>query len=181
MASPNAPYTVKSNSMNWIKSGVLAVVVLSITGCGFYSLKGISIPPEIETVSVAFIENNAPVVAPTLSPTLTDKLRNLFISQTKLNLLEEGGDFDITGQVINYSVAPVGASDNSTASKNRLTITVRMKMVSEKAPNLEFDQRFTQFEDFDANTSLADVEASLIESITDNLAQEVFNKAALNW
>jgi hypothetical protein len=46
---------------------------------------------------------------------------------------------------------------------------------------LEFDQRFTQFEDFDANTSLADVEASLIESITDNLAQEVFNKAALNW
>jgi hypothetical protein len=168
--------------MNWIKQlSILFVFTCSFTSCGIYSLSGVSIPPEIKTVSVAFIENKAPIIAPTLSPNLTDKLRDRFLTQTNLTMIEENGDFALSGYVTDYSVSPVGAADNSTASKNRLKITVKMTMVSEKAKKLEFDQQFSQFEDFDANQSLADVESTLIESITDNLAQEIFNKAALNW
>lgn len=168
--------------MNWIKP--LAISLLLMTqwsSCGIYSLNGVTFPDSIKTVSVAFIENKAPIVAPNLSPTLTDKLRNKFLTQTNLNLIAEGGDFALEGNVIDYSVNPVGAADNSSASKNRLQISVQVKMVSDKAKHLAFDQRFTQFEDFDATKSLADVEADLIESISDNLAQEIFNKAALNW
>jgi hypothetical protein len=168
--------------MNWIKRLFISVIVLTQwTSCGIYSLNGVTFPDTIKTVSIAFIENKAPIVAPNLSPTLTDKLRNKFLTQTSLNLITENGDFAIEGNVVDYSVNPVGAADNSTASKNRLQITVKIKMISEKATHLAFDQRFTQFEDFDASKSLADVEADLIESISDNLAQEIFNKAALNW
>lgn len=154
---------------------------LTWSSCGIYSLSGVNFPDGVETVSVAFIENNAPIVAPTLSPTLTDKIRNKFLTQTNLRLIEESGDIALEGNVTDYTVSPVGAANNSTASKNRLQITVQVRMKSEKAPKLAFDQRFTQFEDFDASTSLAEVEANLIESISDNLAQEIFNKAALNW
>ncbi|MBO6517856.1 MAG: hypothetical protein JJ975_15025 [Bacteroidia bacterium] len=168
--------------MNSIRNIILLVLLTTqISSCGIYKFNGVTIPPEIETVSVAFIENKATIVAPTLSPTLTDNLRNKFLTQTNLRLIEENGDFSIEGSVTDYTVSPVGAADNSTASKNRLQVTIQMTLVSEKAKNLEFSQRFTQFEDFDASTSLADVEADLIETISDNLAQEVFNKAALNW
>ena len=168
--------------MNWIKYIFISVIALTQwTSCGIYSLNGVTFPDTIKTVSIGFIENKAPIVAPNLSPTLTDKLRNKFLTQTNLNLIADNGDFAIQGNVVDYSVNPVGAADNSSASKNRLQISVQMKMVSEKAKHLEFDQRFTQFEDFDASKSLADVAADLIESISDNLAQEIFNKAALNW
>lgn len=168
--------------MNWIKYILITLVALTQwTSCGIYSLNGVTFPDTIKTVSVAFIENKAPIVAPNLSPTLTDKIRNKFLTQTNLTLIAESGDFALEGNVVDYSVNPVGASDNSTASKNRLQISVQVKMASDKAKNLAFDQRFTQFEDFDASKSLADVEADLIESISDNLAQEIFNKAALNW
>ncbi len=168
--------------MNWIKTCiVLLFMATQWSSCGIYRFNGVTIPPEIKTVSVAFIENKATLVAPNLSPTLTDKLRNKFLTQTNLRLIEENGDFALDGSVTDYIVSPVGAADNSTASKNRLQISVQIKMVSEKAKKLEFNQRFTQFEDFDASKSLADVEADLIESISDNIAQEVFNKAALNW
>lgn len=168
--------------MNWIKATFITLIaVTQWTSCGIYSLNGVTFPDSIKSVSVAFIENRAPIVAPNLSPTLTDKIRNKFLTQTSLNLISENGDFAIEGNVVDYSVNPVGASDNSSASKNRLQITVQMKMVCEKDADLAFDQRFTQFEDFDASKSLADVEADLIESISDNLAQEIFNKAALNW
>ncbi|MFT5723849.1 MAG: hypothetical protein ACI9JN_000966 [Bacteroidia bacterium] len=168
--------------MNWIKYIFVSLIALTQwTSCGIYSLNGVTFPDTIKTVSIDFIENNAPIVAPNLSPTLTEKLRNKFLTQTSLNLVPENGDFAIAGSIVDYAVNPVGAADNSTASKNRLQISVKITMVSEKAPKLAFDQRFTQFEDFDASKSLADVEADMIESISDNLAQEIFNKAALNW
>lgn len=168
--------------MNWIKGGCLLIfATLTWSSCGIYKLNGVTIPPEIETVSVAFIENKASLVAPLLSPTLTEKLRNKFLTQTNLQLIDQGGDFTIEGNVVDYTISPVGAANNSTASKNRLQISIQMTMVSPKAKDLEFNQRFTQFEDFDASKSIADVESDLIETIADNLAQEVFNKAALNW
>ena len=167
--------------MAWIKSVLIVSLVLVAQSCGIYSFNGVTIPDEVKTVSVAFIENEAMIVAPALSPTLTEKWRTKFLTQTNLSLIEENGDFDISGSIVSYTQSPVGAADQSTASKNRLQIVVRIKMVSPKAQNLEFEKRFTQFEDFDASKSLADVEADLIETISENLAQEIFNKIALNW
>lgn len=168
--------------MNWIKKTVILLfVALSFSGCGLYSFSGVSLPPEVESISIAFIENKAPIVAPNLSPTLTDKIRNKFLTQTNLNLIGDNGDIAMEGTVIDYNISPVGAADNSTASKNRLQITVQITVASPKATQLEFNQTFRQFEDFDASKNISDVEAELIETISDNLAQEIFNKTALNW
>lgn len=156
-------------------------LTIAASGCGIYTLNGVTIPETIKTVSIAYIENKSALVAPQLSPTLSDKLRAKFLQQTNLRMVENNGDFAISGEVVEYSVAPVGAQDNSSASVNRLTVVLRARLVCEKEPNLAFETNFTQFEDFDASKNLADVEASLIQNISDNLVQEIFNKATLNW
>jgi Lipopolysaccharide-assembly len=165
------------------KSLLYIVVLLSFisASCGIYKLNGVTIPETIKSVSVAYIDNKANLVAPELSPALSDKLRTKFLTQTTLRLLESDGDFSISGEVIDYSVAPVGAQDNATASVNRLQIVVRARLVCPKEPQLEFEQTFTQFEDFDASKNLADVESDIIGNLSDNLVQEIFNKATLNW
>ena len=167
--------------MSWSKWIVAGLIILTLTQCGLYSFNGVSIPADVQTVSVGYIENHASLVAPELSPTLTDKLRQKFLTQTNLQLIDASGDFDITAEVTGYSVNIVGAQDNSSAAVNRLQISVKAKMKCPKSPKLEFDQTFTQFEDFDANKSLTDVESDLIQSISVNIVQEIFNKATLNW
>ncbi len=159
--------------------GLLATVLSS--SCGIYKLNGVTIPESIKTVSVAYIENKASLVAPDLSPALSDKLRTKFLTQTNLRLIDDEGDFTISGEVIEYSVGPVGSQDNATASVNRLQIVVRARLECSKEPKLEFDRTFTQFEDFDADKNLADVESDIIQNLSDNLVQEIFNKATLNW
>jgi len=160
----------------------IVLILPSLLGnCGFYKFNVVSIDPSVESVSVAYFENTAAIVNPTLSTTISDKLRNKFISESSLNLVEGDGDFKFNGSVTRYEVAPVAAQDNATATLNRLTISVQVELECEKAPKHSFSTNFTQFEDFDANKNLSDVENDLIESISENLVNEIFNKATLDW
>ena len=81
-----------------LKYAIVVAAGLLLAGCGYkvnYSLSGASIPPDAKTFSVAYFPNNAPMVAPILSSTLTDALRDKFTRQTRLTQVDEGGDFDI--------------------------------------------------------------------------------------
>ncbi len=64
------------------------MVLLSMTGiygtCR-YSLKDVSIPPEVKTVKVNLFENRARYNNPRLAPGLSDKLRQKIVNQTRLS------------------------------------------------------------------------------------------------
>jgi hypothetical protein len=48
-------------------------------------------------------------------------------------------------------------------------------------PDLDFDQSFSRYEEYDASQSLTDVEGPLIEIIVENLVEDIFNKAFISW
>ena len=77
---------------------IVAAAVLATSGCTVkYSLSGASIPPDAKTFSVAYFPNNAPLVAPILSATLTDELTQRFATRTRLEQVSEAGDFAFEG------------------------------------------------------------------------------------
>ena len=77
---------------------LLALVAATLGGCTVkYSFSGASIPLDAKTVSVPYFPNNAPMVAPSLSSTLTDALQDKFARQTKLQLVSTGGDLAFEG------------------------------------------------------------------------------------
>src|SRR5207249_10313815 len=65
---------------------VLCTVFLPLffTSCGIYTFKDVSIPPEVKTVKINFIENRASYKNPQLSPRLTDQLQQKIANQTRL-------------------------------------------------------------------------------------------------
>ncbi|MFR6557693.1 MAG: LPS assembly lipoprotein LptE [Alistipes putredinis] len=74
-----------------LKYAIVVAAGLLLAGCGYkvnYSLSGASIPPDAKTFSVAYFPNNAPMVAPILSSTLTDALRDKFTRQTRLTQVD---------------------------------------------------------------------------------------------
>lgn len=154
-------------------------------GCGMtvkYSLSGASIPPDAKTFSVAYFPNNAPMVAPILSSTLTDALREKFANQTRLIQVDEGGDFAFEGEITNYtsSTASVSAS-SETAMLNRLTITVSVRFTNAIVEADSFNKTFSAFADYPSTQLLTEVEGELIPQIVDQLVTDIFQASAANW
>lgn len=165
---------------NRIQVGCIALL-LCLSGCGFYSFSGTSIPADITTISIGYFENQADIVAPLLSQSFTEMLKDKFISETNLDVVGENGDYQITGYIARYTITPAAIQDNATTTQSRLTITVQAKLECEKYPKQNYDEQFTKFTDFDANANFASIENDLIEEINIMIVQEIFNKTAINW
>lgn len=146
-----------------------------------YSFTGASIPPEIKTFSIHYLKNTAALVKPSLSQQLTDALRERFTSQTNLNQVNNGGDFDISGEITNYSTAPIAIQGDQTAAMNRLTVTINIRFVNKKNESQNYESSFSRYADYPSSQSLAAVESSILDEIIVYLVDDVFNKTAVNW
>ncbi len=157
-------------------------IAAALNGCIIkYSFTGASIPQAAKTFSVQYFPNNAAMVAPTLSNTLTEALRDRFSRQTRLTQVPEEGDFAIEGEITGYMTAPSAVSANEYALQNRLTITVQVRFNNVVEPEWSFNKSFTAFADYDANLLLQNIEGGLIEEIVTTLVDNIFNACASNW
>src|SRR5262245_48174738 len=116
---------------------VITVLIFSGINCKIYKFNQVSIPSNIKTVYVRFIENRARYINPQLSPQLTDKLRQKIVSQTKLTQVNgENADYDISGTITTYDVSTSGISSQQVAT-NRLTVGVNLTLRDRKNENLQ--------------------------------------------
>ena len=165
--------------MKQIFSMVLASIFM--TSCGIYSFTGASIPTEAKTVSVAYFTTTATNSPSSLNQTITEGLKDLFLSQTNLDLTELEGDLSFSGQITKYQLSPMAIQANETAGQNRLTIDIKVKYTNSFDDKQNFESTFSRYRDFSSSQNLADVEIVLIEEITKELLEDVFNKAFVNW
>ncbi len=166
----------------------LAVIVagsLLLGGCifmkGGYSLSGASIPEAAKTFSVAYFPNNAPMVSPTLSATLTEALKDKFSRQTKLQQVDENGDFAFEGEIVGYTSATASVSSDNYAVLNRLTIRVKVKFTNVIDPDNSFNREFSAFADYESTKLLTEVQSELDEQIVEEIVTDIFQAAASNW
>jgi outer membrane lipopolysaccharide assembly protein LptE/RlpB len=162
---------------------LLATVFITVnTGCGGvrYTFNDISIPPEVKTVKVNFIENRATYINPQLSPRLTDKLRQKIVSQTKLSQTNnDNADWQISGNITSYSFSTSGISEQRVAS-NRLTVSVHIiiqKKDIDKPEEYDVSRNF----DFAASQSIQQAEAALIDEMVRGLTDDIFNRIFSGW
>lgn len=175
-------------SINIFRYLLLPLVVagcLVLTGCifmkGGYSLSGASVPEAAKTFSVAYFPNNAPMVSPTLSTTLVEELKDKFSRQTKLQLVEENGDFAFEGEITGYSSTTASVSSNDYALLNRLTIKVKVRFTNVVEPNNSFNREFSAFTDYDSSQLLTDIQSDLDAEIVKQIVNDIFMAAASNW
>lgn len=154
-----------------------------ISGCRFvnYSFVGGSLDPKIKSISIQYFPNNAPIVQPSLSQSFTESLRDKFSSQTKLTSVSRGGDLNIEGYITGYSTQPIAIQGDETAAMNRLTIIVSVKFTNKLDEKQDFEQSFSRYADYMSTLILSSVEETLIKQINDQLVEDIFNKAVVNW
>ena len=160
---------------------LLVLFVMSLlAGCN-YKFNQTTIPPEIKTVRVQYIENKARYTNATLSPQLTDKLRQKIVSQTKLTQVNnDNADYDISGYISQYDVSTSGIS-NQQVSTNRLTVAVSLTLLDRKTGKEPRNISASRSFDFSASLTLDQAQRQLNEEIIRNLTDEIFNQLFSNW
>ena len=157
------------------------------TGCKVYSFADVSIPDSIKTVRVNFIENRARYINPQLSPTLTDRLKQKIVNQTRLTQVNnDNANYDINATVTTYDVSTSGISSSGTAgnqrqaSMNRLTVGVHIT-VNNTLNNQVQEYDVSRSFEFAATLSLQAAESQLLDEMVRNLTDDIFNRIFSNW
>jgi len=154
--------------------------ILLLSSCGIYTFKDVSIPPEVKTIKISYIENKARIVNPQLSPRLTDALQQKISNQTKLTrTTSDDAHYQISGYVNNYSVSYVGVSGRQ-ASQNQLTVGVHIifrNTLQNKIDEFDVSRDFP----FAAGQTLDQAVNNLFPDILKNLTDEIFNHIFSNW
>jgi len=164
-----------------IKYILITISIVIVTSCKIgYSFTGASISPDIKTISIDYFPNHALLVNPSLSQTFTEALKDKFVSQTSLELVNDEGDLQFSGAITRYTTTPA-AITGDLATQTRLTITIQVKYTNTKDSNQDFDRAFSQYADYPSSESLDAVEDQLISDIVGKITDDIFNKSVSNW
>ncbi|MCZ2459006.1 MAG: LPS assembly lipoprotein LptE [Chitinophagales bacterium] len=163
-----------------VKPVQLITLIFLIGGCHIYKFRDVSIPIDVKTVKVNYIENKAQYVNPQLSPNLSDKLRQKIVSQTRLTQTNaDNADWEISGYINNYSFSTSAISGQREAN-NRLTVGVHITLNDRKLDKVSEYDVSRNFE-FPASQSLEQAEASLGDEIIRSLTDDIFNRIFSQW
>lgn len=171
---------VYSNRLRHVPFALLAFVAM-VSSCGIYKFKDVSIPAEVKTVRVNYIENRARFINPQLSPQLSDKLRQKINNQTRLTQIQgDNADYEISGVITGYDVTTAGVSQQQ-AAINRLIVTVHIVFKNRLDETKNFEDNVSRNFDFSATLSLDQAQAQLTSTIIQNVVDEIFNRIFSSW
>ncbi|MES2848384.1 MAG: LPS assembly lipoprotein LptE [Bacteroidota bacterium] len=160
---------------------LLSIVFLSGCATCKYSFNDVSIPVEVKTFRVNYLENKARYINPQLSPQLTERLKQKIIGTTRLTQTnDDNAHYDVSGYVSDYSVTTTGIT-NGTSSTNRLTVSFHVSFKNTLDEKKNFESDVTSTFDFSSNQSLSQAEAERNDEIVKNIVDAVFNKVFSNW
>lgn len=167
-------------------AAILVVLTsLGLAGCKpVYKLNGSALDYSIyRTVSVGEFPIRAALVYAPLQQTFENALLDYIERNTRLQTStgNSAADLQLEGEITNYALSPQAVGTDAYATQTRLTITVRVRYVDNKAEGKDIDQTFSAYRDFDANEMLTDVQDELCTQISNELVELIFNATLGNW
>lgn len=166
--------------MNRILAATFCFFCLACTA-GCYTLSGGQVPLNVKTLTINYFPNQSSYVAPSLSQTFTEALKNKFLSESSLKLVDDEGDWELSGAITQYQNTPIAPTGNETTALNRLTITVKVDFTSRQDEKAAWTQNFSRYEDYASTQSLSQVESDLDQKISDQIADDIYQKLTQNW
>lgn len=160
--------------------------LLSAISCGVYSFQGTT--TNAKNISIEEFYNNTDLGPANLGQTFTNTLKDYFIQNTNLSVVQINGELQLEGVLTDYRltpIAPVSTGDPdeiNSASSTRLTISVKVNYFNSLDETMSFkDKTFSFFKDFSNEQNVSDIEEQLIRQIFDQISLDIFNASVANW
>lgn len=164
---------------------ILLLAILTFASCGIYNFTG-GDPGTAKTFEVRLFQNYATqspgsTFEPGLDRDFTQELQNLIQNQTSLDLVSSNGDLLYEGEITEFRISPMTATANQTAAQNRLSMGVNVRFFNKTKEDVDFEQRFSFFYDYPANSSFSSVKSAALKEIFERITQDIFNASLADW
>ena len=159
--------------MDWIRkiasTALLLSVLLIVNSCsikvGLAPISSIDYS-KVKTVSIEFNQG----------------LKDLFIRQTRLSLVNGNADIEIDGEITGYNQYNEAVDASGYSSKVKVTLTVKVSFVNNTDHKDDFtDQQFSAFQTYDSSKLLTEVQDELIKLMVKDITEQIFNATVANW
>jgi hypothetical protein len=175
---------LKNSFLRWLF--VVSCLLMATTSCGVYSFQGTS--TNAKNISIEEFYNNTDLGPANLGQTFTNRLKDYFIQNTNLSVVQSNAELQLEGVLTEYKISPIAPTSSgddsriNSASSTRLTIVVKVNYVNTLDETMSFkDRNFSFFKDFSNDQNLADIEEQLIRQIFDQISLDIFNASVANW
>jgi hypothetical protein len=162
------------------------LLVFVTSSCGVYSFTGSN--TTAKNISVDEFYNNTDLGPANLGQTFTNRLKDYFIQNSSLSVVQSNGELQFEGTIADYRITPIAPTSTgdpnkiNSASSTRLTIVVKANYVNTRDEAMSFkDKSFSFYKDFSNDQNLADIEEQLIRQIFDQICLDIFNASIANW
>ncbi|GGW34414.1 LptE family protein [Arenibacter certesii] len=164
---------------------IVLVLVAGISSCGIYNFTGGDVGTA-KTFQIPYFQNYASqnpgsTFEPGMDRDFTLALQDLILNQTSLNLVTANGDLVYEGEIVEYRISPMSATAQQTAAQNRLTIRVNVRFFNNTKKDVDFEQPFSFFYDYPANSQFSSVKDEAHQVIFERITQDIFNKSLADW
>lgn len=164
---------------------ILLISTTSILGCGVYNFTGGDVGTA-KTFQVNYFQNYASqnpgsTFEPGMDRDFTNALTDLILNQTSLQLTKSNGDLLYEGEIVEYRISPMSATAQQTAAQNRLSIRVNVRFFNNTKQDVDFEQPFSFFYDYPANSQFSSVKDEAHQIIFERITQDIFNKSLADW
>jgi len=148
-----------------------------------YQFNGASVDySKIKTIDIQNFQNQALDVYPLLAQYFNEYIRDFYTRNTKLQVLEnQPSDLELEGEITRYYLMPLAVQDNAYASQTRLTMEVRIRYRNNVNPDEDVEQTFSAYRDFESDQVLTNVQDQLIEELTKDIVDQIFNATLSKW
>jgi hypothetical protein len=121
------------------------------------------------------------LIYPPLEQRFNEDLKDVFIRNTRLQLVNQNADLEIEGEIIGYELTPMAVQEDAFASETRLTMTVRMRYRNNKVEGQDKEETISAYRNFPSDRLLTDVQDQLIKELSGEIIDQIFNATMSNW
>lgn len=151
-------------------------VSFSFTGAGSIDYA------KYKTIAVTDFPIKSDYVYAPLGTRFNEELKDIFIRQTRLKMVNNNADLEIEGEITGYTQYNEAVSADGFASKTKLTITVNVRFTDNiDHQNDMTGQQFSSFRTYDSNQLLTDVQDDLISQMVKDIVDQIFMSTVANW
>ncbi len=148
---------------------------------GCYSFKGITIPPDVNTFYVENFELRANSAPAAIEIQLTESLRRKIREGSRLTATDINPDAEFYGSITQYRVEYAGAQQGDQAALNKLILNVSVTYSDNIDEENSYQKNYSQNTTFSADADLSDVEDTLVETLIDEITEQIFNDTYTDW
>lgn len=180
---------LKNNKQNKLRIGLIfslltiCITAITLASCAInVSLNGSNINyDKVKTISINKFPIRSNYVWAPMEATFYNSITDKYTQRTKLKLVKRNADLQLEGEITEYSQTNKSISADGFSAQTQLRMTVNVRFKNNTNHSEDFERTFSATTEYDSKLQLTAVQDQLVQEMTDQIIDQIYNATVANW